>query len=213
MDVDSNETPTSALSMEHLTQLEELSQINSKRSRDEAHLTFAENVGDLIESRESLEKEIDEIKARYGLQKQKIRRNRTYDSNTKSFLLALVSSVYEAEELGRKPEYLENIRRAINKMLTTETTTLTREKVEDAKSRVPISRVLEALDIRIKSRAGRKTYAYSPFRRERTASFVTYDNDNTYHCFATNSSGDVIKLVMKVKNIGFAQAVDYINKL
>lgn len=45
-----------------------------------------------------------------------------------------------------------------------------------------------------------------PIHNEKTASFVWYRDQNTWHCFGCSEGGSVIDLVMKIENITFIEA-------
>lgn len=49
-----------------------------------------------------------------------------------------------------------------------------------------------------------------PFHTEQTPSFIIYLNNNTYHCFGCNKSGDSIKFIMDKYNMKFLEAVTYL---
>ena len=49
--------------------------------------------------------------------------------------------------------------------------------------------------------------ALCPFHHEKTSSFLIYLKSNTFHCFGCHQSGDSIDFIMKLKGIGFIQAV------
>lgn len=50
-------------------------------------------------------------------------------------------------------------------------------------------------------------FAKCPFHNEKTPSFRHYKHTNSWYCFGCNEGGDVIKLVMKIKDISFVEAV------
>jgi hypothetical protein len=45
-----------------------------------------------------------------------------------------------------------------------------------------------------------------PVHNEKTASFVWYRTQNSWHCFGCNQGGSVIDLLIKIENIDFATA-------
>lgn len=57
----------------------------------------------------------------------------------------------------------------------------------------------------IKESGGMSVY-FSPFREEKTPSFVVYVNTNTFCDFATMQTGSIITIVMKFEKVGFFQA-------
>ena len=67
-------------------------------------------------------------------------------------------------------------------------------------------------DGRLRQTAGR-LLGLCPFSPEKTPSFTIYAKTNDYHCFGCQAHGDVINYVMKMRNIGFLEAVKFlINK-
>lgn len=62
-------------------------------------------------------------------------------------------------------------------------------------------------------RSGKRLYGRCPFHNDRTASFVIYLDQNTYHCYGCNENGDSISFVRKDKGLNFPQSIKYlINK-
>jgi len=59
-------------------------------------------------------------------------------------------------------------------------------------------------------RQRKQLLAICPFHNEKTPSFYIYLNDNKYHCYGCGAHGDVIDFVMKLKGIGFVEAVRYL---
>jgi len=51
-----------------------------------------------------------------------------------------------------------------------------------------------------------------PDHAEKSASFTIYVEDNNYHCFGCQSSGDNIDLVQKVFGLGFKEAINHIKQ-
>lgn len=76
--------------------------------------------------------------------------------------------------------------------------TLDRIKLE-----VTIERAAERYGIRANSRG----FALCPFHAEKTPSFKLYPRSNSFYCFGCGASGDVIKLVQRLFNISFRQAI------
>lgn len=57
-------------------------------------------------------------------------------------------------------------------------------------------------------REGSHFKACCPFHSEKTASFVIFPDQNTWHCFgACNQGGDVIDFVMRIDGLSFGEAV------
>lgn len=59
-------------------------------------------------------------------------------------------------------------------------------------------------------RANKRLLGRCPFHREKTASFVIYEDQNTFHCFGCQENGDVISYVMKLNKLNFIEAVKYL---
>lgn len=59
-------------------------------------------------------------------------------------------------------------------------------------------------------RNGKRLLGACPFHQERTASFVIYSDQNTYHCYGCQANGDVISYVQKSQNIGFIEAIKFL---
>lgn len=54
------------------------------------------------------------------------------------------------------------------------------------------------------NRAG---FTHCPFHNEKTASFKYYPEENRFHCFSCQESGDVIDYIIKITKLDFIQAV------
>ena len=59
-------------------------------------------------------------------------------------------------------------------------------------------------------RAGARYKARCPFHSEKTPSFFVNPSTNTFHCFGCGEHGDVITFVMKMRNLDFVSAVEYL---
>jgi hypothetical protein len=53
--------------------------------------------------------------------------------------------------------------------------------------------------------------ALCPFHKEENPSFCIYTDTNNYYCFSCKEGGDVIDLCMKLKKMGFREAVEYLS--
>lgn len=74
---------------------------------------------------------------------------------------------------------------------------------------IPIDRI-----IRFTGRSGLdRSYVNCPLHNEKTPSFVWYEKENRFHCFGCGEHGDIIDLVMKMNNIDFKQACEYLSKI
>lgn len=74
---------------------------------------------------------------------------------------------------------------------------------------VSIVEVLASFGHKPAEKVGNQLVYFSPFRDERTASFFVNPKKNVFKDFASDG-GDVIRLVMYLKNVGYPQAVDYL---
>lgn len=61
-------------------------------------------------------------------------------------------------------------------------------------------------------RAGRSWKGLSPFTQEKTPSFYVHPDRGFYKCFSTGDGGDLFTFVMKVENLEFIEAVEWIAK-
>ena len=60
---------------------------------------------------------------------------------------------------------------------------------------------------------GNRLTTTCPFHQEKTPSFVIFTNDNHFHCFGCNLTGDAITFVQKLHSLSFKEAVTYLNGL
>ncbi len=86
---------------------------------------------------------------------------------------------------------------------------VTEKQIQNAKQIDLIDMVIEDYDGRI-IRGSNHIKISCIFHNERTPSLVIYEN--SFYCFGCNEGGDSITWVMKVGNVGFEEAVKYINK-
>jgi len=61
-------------------------------------------------------------------------------------------------------------------------------------------------------RAGRSWKGLSPFTTEKTPSFYVHPDRGFYKCFSTGEGGDAFSFVMKMENLEFIEAVEFIAK-
>lgn len=61
-------------------------------------------------------------------------------------------------------------------------------------------------------RAGRSWKGLSPFTQEKTPSFYVHPDRGFYKCFSTGEGGDCFTFVMKVENLEFGEAVEFLAK-
>ncbi len=79
-------------------------------------------------------------------------------------------------------------------------------EVEEIKSRLDIAEVIGGY-IQLKP-AGRNFKALSPFKQERTPSFIVSPEKNIWHDFSTGEGGDVFSFVMKMEGVSFSEALE-----
>lgn len=78
----------------------------------------------------------------------------------------------------------------------------TQEQIDKVKE-VPIQDIFEG-KIR---QMGSRFIANCPFHKEKTPSFVIFENDNNFYCFGCNVGGDVIDYYMKLNEVDFPTAI------
>ncbi|MCH2036823.1 MAG: CHC2 zinc finger domain-containing protein, partial [Puniceicoccaceae bacterium] len=61
-------------------------------------------------------------------------------------------------------------------------------------------------------RAGGSWKGLSPFTQEKTPSFYVHPDRGFYKCFSTGEGGDLFTFIMKVENLEFIEAVEFIAK-
>lgn len=61
-------------------------------------------------------------------------------------------------------------------------------------------------------RAGRSWKGLSPFTQEKTPSFYVHPDRGFYKCFSTGEGGDCFTFIMKVENLEFPEAIEFIAK-
>ncbi len=59
-------------------------------------------------------------------------------------------------------------------------------------------------------RHGSTFFGNCPFHREKTASFAVTPEKQIYHCFGCGVGGNVINFIMKIENINFKEAVEFL---
>ncbi len=59
-------------------------------------------------------------------------------------------------------------------------------------------------------KSGKNFSALCPLHPDKFPSFFLYPYTNSFYCFGCNEGGDVIDLVMKVKEVSFKEAVNYL---
>ena len=61
-------------------------------------------------------------------------------------------------------------------------------------------------------RAGSSWKGLSPFTQEKTPSFYVHPDRGFYKCFSTGEGGDCFTFIMKVENLEFPEAIEFIAK-
>ena len=59
-------------------------------------------------------------------------------------------------------------------------------------------------------RAGRNLKGLCPFHSERTPSFTVYPENQSFYCFGCGVGGDVIHFIMRMENLDYISAVEYL---
>lgn len=134
-----------------------------------------------------------------------IRRKR-WQEERKVLVVATAERNYKAikEEIKRLSEIIRFIQSPASKPKQ-----LTKEEIQTLKARVPMSLLLPTPPLRTSDT--REVY-HCPFHQEKTPSFVVYKDDNHYHCFGCQESGDPITYVQKIKNLTFPQALEELQR-
>jgi DNA primase len=78
--------------------------------------------------------------------------------------------------------------------------------LDEIRARLPVSQVVSR-KVEL-APCGREFKGISPFREEKTPSFVVNDDKGFYHCFATGEHGDIFAFVMKNEGLTLAEAVE-----
>lgn len=188
---------------------EDIDQIEAERRENPIIVDlseFRECIPDLLTKKDELRLELNKLNNFYTNKKLSIRRNKSYDIATKKFLIDVINIVYISRIVEPLEAELKRIEDSIKVLSGKKFKT---DKKDLAKS-VPIKDILIKLGVKITGESKDKIYAYSPFKNEKSPSFVAYKNDNTYHCFSTGNSGDAIDLVCKVKQSNFISAINFI---
>ncbi len=59
-------------------------------------------------------------------------------------------------------------------------------------------------------RKGNNYFGLCPFHREKTPSFSVATEKQIYHCFGCGQGGNVISFIMKIENINFKEAIEFL---
>jgi hypothetical protein len=82
---------------------------------------------------------------------------------------------------------------------------LSQSNIEIARQ-TPMEEILKLHNIRYR-RTGRNLVASCIFHKERTPSFTVFGNNNRWHCFGCQLSGDSIKFIQLYRQTSFREAV------
>ena len=85
---------------------------------------------------------------------------------------------------------------------------LSNKTIEAVKESIRIKDIVERY-ISLK-KSGMRYVSTCPFHNERTPSFFISEKGNFFKCFGCGESGDAIKFVQKIENVGFIDAIEII---
>ena len=80
-----------------------------------------------------------------------------------------------------------------------------KEYLDEIKLRLKVSQVV-GKSVQLKKR-GKEFVGLSPFNNEKSPSFTVSDEKEFYHCFSTGEHGNIFDFLMKIKSLGFGEAV------
>ncbi len=80
-----------------------------------------------------------------------------------------------------------------------------KEYLDEIKLRLKVSQVV-GKTVQLKKR-GKEFVGLSPFKNEKSPSFTVNDEKEFYHCFSSSEHGNIFDFLMKIKSIGFGEAV------
>jgi len=83
-------------------------------------------------------------------------------------------------------------------------------EIEELKSRTDIQNIISGY-INLK-RSGKSYLGLCPFHKEKTPSFSVDSRKQLYHCFGCGEGGDIISFIMKVENLDFVEAAEFLAK-
>lgn len=84
--------------------------------------------------------------------------------------------------------------------------------VERVKQAHPIAEVIAAHGVELRA-SGRRFAGRCPFHNDGRASLVVYPETRSWHCFGCGSAGDAIDFVRRAHDLGFREAVEYLDGL
>ncbi len=80
--------------------------------------------------------------------------------------------------------------------------------IEDIRNGNDIVEVISSY-VSLQQRGGRY-FGLCPFHRERTPSFSVSPDEQLYHCFGCNASGNVYSFIMQIENYDFVDSVKFL---
>ena len=83
-------------------------------------------------------------------------------------------------------------------------------EIEELKTRADIQSIISGY-VNLK-RTGKSYTGLCPFHKEKTPSFSVDPGRQLYHCFGCGEGGDVISFIMKVENLDFVEAAEFLAK-
>ena len=83
-------------------------------------------------------------------------------------------------------------------------------EIEELKSRADIQNIISGY-VNLK-RSGKSYLGLCPFHKEKTPSFSVDQKRQLYHCFGCGEGGDIISFIMKVENLDFVEAAEFLAK-
>ena len=84
-------------------------------------------------------------------------------------------------------------------------------EVDELKTRADIYSIVSSY-VNLK-RTGKNFVGLCPFHKEKTPSFTVDPIKQFYHCFGCGEGGDVISFIMKIENMQFLEAVEFLAKI
>jgi len=88
--------------------------------------------------------------------------------------------------------------------------TLKEGQIEELKTHADIQTVVSGY-VNLK-KSGKNYTGLCPFHKEKTPSFTVDSRKQLYHCFGCGEGGDIISFIMKVENLDFIEAAEFLAK-
>ncbi len=83
-------------------------------------------------------------------------------------------------------------------------------EIEELKNKAEIFSIISGY-VNLK-KTGKNFTGLCPFHKEKTPSFIVDNIKQLYHCFGCGAGGDVVSFIMKVENISFIEALEFLSK-